>query len=569
MPFGAELSRLTEIVSSARSTKEALDSVVHGVLGGTVSDHVILAVLNEDLGQLEIIAGAGAGFNDSIIGQRFAMKAAPGEGIVGRVAATAIPSTTDDVRREPQYRALFPSTRSEVAVPVLDHEGRVRAVLNVESNQASHYREEMVNFIKAGAHLVSLVLRLNRGANRETALLEVGRSLGTAANETDLIQRVMVVAEQVLHLQACSIFLLDAGSQKFVLRSTTGNLRGRIGEISYEPGEGFTGWVGQTGRSIRLHSPQDDQRWRGKYVEFPNEEIASFLAVPILSREGCIGIIRVLRRKSEGSGLDNRFDEDDERLLEAIADQVATGLGYLRSIHRILRDERMVAWGELSAKSSHMIGNRVFALKGDVNELDYVLSNPSLDREGLRELHRGLALNLTRIEEILQDFRDFVTATQIHLEVTDLNELIRETVAEVFPRSSNVNLELDLSDALPQIPLDPRRLRRAVSELVENALQHMTHGNLKIQSSVSEGGQDCTERKGRWIRVDVSDDGPGVPEESKRTVFRPFFTTRVKGMGLGLSIVKGIVEEHGGAILEQGQSGHGAHFVILLPLESQ
>ncbi len=555
MPFATELSQLTASIAKANSTKHALDAVVEGVLHFCKADHAMLAVLNEDLGELEIIAGAGLGFSPQIIGETFSLGKHSGEGIVGMVAVTATSKSSPDVTTEPKYRALFPSTKSEVAVPVIDAEGRVRAVLNVESDQPAHFTENWVAFIQAASNLTSIVLQSERRASRERALQEVGRSLGTAANEAHLINRVILVAEQVLRLQACSIFLLEAESQRFVLRGTSGNLRNRVGEISYEPGEGFTGWVGKSGKSIRLHSPQEDSRWRGKFVEFPNEEIASFLAVPILTRDGCIGIIRVLRRKSDTAGIDNRFDDDDEKLLVAIADQVATGLGYLRSIQRILKDERMVAWGELSAKSSHMIGNRVFALRGDVNELGFLLREPVLPREDLQELHGGLVMNLTRIEEILQDFRDFVTATQLHLELTDLNLLITETLDEVFPKKTDSKLILNLTEDDTKIRIDPRRLRRGISELVENALLHMDNGALTIQTSVDSAG----------VWIEVKDEGVGIPIDAKATVFRPFYTTRIKGMGLGLSIVKGIVEAHNGQIVERGIPGKGAHFSIFLP----
>ena len=103
--------------------------------------------------------------------------------------------------------------------------------------------------------------------------------------------------------------------------------------------------------------------------------------------------------------------------------------------------------------------------------------------------------------------------------------------------------------------VDPRRLRRGISELVENALLHMEKGTLTIETSSSAAG----------VRIEVRDEGVGIPIQDKSTVFMPFYTTRVKGMGLGLSIVKGIVEAHGGEIVEQGISGQGAHFSIFLP----
>ncbi len=71
-----------------------------------------------------------------------------------------------------------------------------------------------------------------------------------------------------------------------------------------------------------------------------------------------------------------------------------------------------------------------------------------------------------------------------------------------------------------------------------------------------------------YVCVDISDSGPGVPDNQKVKIFTPFYTTRAKGMGLGLSIVKGIIDAHHGCIVETGQPQHGARFQIVLPLKS-
>ena len=190
----------------------------------------------------------------------------------------------------------------------------------------------------------------------------------------------------------------------YALRGSVGWRRDNQNEISYKRGEGFTGWVCETGKPILLDDPQLDPRWRGKYIEFPSDQIASFLAVPILARSKCIGVIRALRRKSGNRFLDNRFTENDQRILEAVAQEIALGIENIRNFNVVIRSERMIAWGELSAKSSHMIGNRVFALKGDINELGHLVSDEPADLKAIREVHTSLSANVVRIEEILQDF---------------------------------------------------------------------------------------------------------------------------------------------------------------------
>jgi signal transduction histidine kinase len=216
-----------------------------------------------------------------------------------------------------------------------------------------------------------------------------------------------------------------------------------------------------------------------------------------------------------------------------------------------------------------MIGNRVFALKGDVNELKHLLSEPHPDIDKIRELQGTLQTNVVRIEEILQEFRDFLTATQLTLEPAHLNGIVQETVQEVFPKRSAVKLKLELDPSNPEAAVDEKKLRRAVSELVENAFNYMAEGELCVSTGTSvpsEARRAGLSPSKRYAKIEVEDSGPGVQPDQKGVIFQPFFSGRVKGMGLGLSIVKGIVDAHGGAVFEGGEPGQGAKFVILLPM---
>jgi signal transduction histidine kinase len=150
-----------------------------------------------------------------------------------------------------------------------------------------------------------------------------------------------------------------------------------------------------------------------------------------------------------------------------------------------------------------------------------------------------------------------------------VNGLIRETADEVFPKQSKVGLKLELSDDVPQVLADGKKLRRAFSELIENSLNYVEEGELKISSRVvdkSEHMETRVSHTSQFVELAIEDTGPGVDKDAKSTIFQPFFSGRVKGMGLGLSIVKGIVDAHGGEVFESGRLGHGARFVILLPL---
>jgi signal transduction histidine kinase len=572
MPAYRNLPEMLAAVAAEKNSAAALSIVAQAALDLTYSRHALIATLDEEEGVLEVRYGAGEEFETRALDSTLNIDSSEGHGIVGHVAATGESIRTGNVETEPRYRMLFSNTISEIALPVRDADGRIRAVLNVESDRIDAYGDREKSICDALVSVIAMVLEREDLIEREEALVEIGQALDNSLTEEALIDRLIHVAGEVLRFQACSVFLHDTRTDTFVLRGSSGSLKKEVGNFRYARGEGFTGWVCDTGQPILLNEPQKDPRWRGKYVEFPSEQIASFLAVPIVFRNRSIGAIRVLRKKGDNPYLDNRFSESDQSILIAIAEQVASGLENLRNMERIVRSERMIAWGELSAKSSHMIGNRVFALKGDINELHHLLAPREPDVKEIRLLQKSLAINVTRIEEILQDFRDFLTATQVNREPTDLNKLIRETVDEVFPRMSKVKLDLDLNEDLPLVLFDGKKLRRAISELIENSFNYMQEGLLKVATRTvdkNEHSETKVSHIPRFAEIVIEDSGPGVEADDKATIFQPFFSNRVKGMGLGLSIVKGIVDAHGGEVFESGRLGHGARFVILLPLEDR
>lgn len=154
-----------------------------------------------------------------------------------------------------------------------------------------------------------------------------------------------------------------------------------------------------------------------------------------------------------------------------------------------------------------------------------------------------------------------------------MNEVVRQCVDETFPKRSPVALTLDLRDGLPPVLADAARLKRAFSELIENSLSFQPDGGFLLIRTARADPFDAQKlarlpRTRAYVQVEFTDSGPGIPEDVKPRIFTPFFTTRARGMGLGLSIVKGILEAHRGSVAEVGEPGRGARFVAFLPVKA-
>ena len=551
-----------------------LEEMNRAAMEAVGADRAFVAIAHDGTGELTLIATAGVGWTDEDRAMRLKIDVRPEEGarggITSHVAASGEPHMTGDVDTDPYYYDFFHDVRSEIAVPLLDGNGHTRGVINIQSFQADHFTGDHLRLLQSLADIAVLRLLTDGYRAREAALVEIGKDLSAIGDTDQLMRRVVDVAAAQLRFEDCSVFVLDRDKRELILQAARGGLAGSIGTATYPVGEGLTGWVAQHGEPIRVGNPREDARWRGRFEEFPSTDVGAFLAVPIFGRSGVLGVLRVLRRKSAAPWFRREFTEDDESVLLTIASQLGTAIENSRILDRLVNTERMAAWGELSAKAAHMIGNRTFAIKGDLNELEYKLSSPEDKRPEYRHLAESIGRGIFRLEEILQEFRDFVRATQIALAEYDLNDLMRQCVDESYPKRSPVTLTLELAPDLPPILADTSRLKRAFSELIENSLSFQPDGGtLTIRTSRANPVQaHALAELGRgrtYLQIEFIDSGPGIPADIKPRIFTPFFTSRARGLGLGLSIVKGILEAHRGNIVEIGTPGQGAHFIAFLP----
>jgi signal transduction histidine kinase len=556
------------IGSEPEFLQHLLDASLHAVGG----HRGFLALMQYETGELKVVATAGEGWTDQSRAMRLHLAHETSRGISGHVVLKAEPYITGDVDSDPYYLRIFDDVKSEIAVPIMGNSTQARGVINVDSPNPDAFTSTDTSRLTAVAQMATLALGVEGFRDREQALIEGGKTLTATLDTEALVTKVVEVAANVLRFEDCSVFLLDEQTDHLVLKMTRGALTCRIGDPVYHVGEGITGWVAKNGEPVRLETPREDPRWLGRCNELPEEEIGPFLAVPIISRDKVLGVLRILRRQSHTPWFSNRFTEMDERVMVTIASQLGAALENAQNFERLVQMERMAAWGELSARSAHMIGNRSFALKGDLNELDYLLNDlpTSPQKKEISQLALSMGRGIERLEEILREFRDFVVATQLNTDQCDVNILLKELVEESFPKRTKVKLEMELGEGIPLIRCDAKKLKRAFSELIENAISFQPEeGLVRITSRLLDREERVTNRLAHsreYVLLEFSDAGPGVPEALKERIFQPFFTSRVKGMGLGLSIVKGIIEAHQGLLRETGMPGEGARFQIFLPV---
>ena len=247
--------------------------------------------------------------------------------------------------------------------------------------------------------------------------------------------------------------------------------------------------------------------------------------------------------------------------------QTATGMRVVASIlditerkrleMRLRQAERLAELGTLASGMAHEIGTPMNVILG---RAEYLLQRTA--DEGMK---KGLATIVTQVERITKVMNQLLTFARrkpSERHAVDLGEIVDDSL-EMFEERiahSRVTIEKTIESSLPPVLADRDQLIQVLINLVMNSLHAMPEGGRLGLSLDREHGH---------VRVGVSDTGHGMPEEIRSKVFEPFFTTKDfgKGTGLGLTVVKGIIEEHGGTIAVESVVDKGTTFWIRLPLE--
>ena len=171
----------------------------------------------------------------------------------------------------------------------------------------------------------------------------------------------------------------------------------------------------------------------------------------------------------------------------------------------------------------------------------------------------AIKTQLARLDDLVQDYLSLVRVAAIQQTPVDLGRLVTELAQEMSPAlaAHGITLQLEALDQLGMVALHAHTFRRALLNLVQNAMEAMSpDGTLTLRGR----------RQGATVSIDVGDTGGGIPPEQRTQIFEPLHTTKPGGTGLGLYIVQEVVAAHGGQVAVQSVVGQGSTFTITLPL---
>ena len=223
------------------------------------------------------------------------------------------------------------------------------------------------------------------------------------------------------------------------------------------------------------------------------------------------------------------------------------------------RSERLAALGQLSAGLAHELRNPLAVIRGSAETLMSKLTNSD---PITTEMAGYISSEVNRMNALVTRFLDFARPHQLETQLAPVVPLIERALKAAHDRwpDAKVEVERQFAPDLPEVTLDGDLMERVFTNLAMNAYEAMgtAGGKLRVAAAPSSDGKP-------GIEITFQDTGPGIPSEIREQIFNPFFTTKETGVGLGLSIVSKIVDDHRGLIRVASEPGEGACFQIFLP----
>lgn len=255
---------------------------------------------------------------------------------------------------------------------------------------------------------------------------------------------------------------------------------------------------------------------------------------------------RLIQKETElqklNAELEKKVDERTRQLVDAQ--------------EKLLRTEKLAMLGQIAGNMGNELRNPLGVMSNAVFFLQTVM--PDAD-ENVREYLEIIGKEIDISKNIISDLTDFCQGRSPRIEPVAVHNLIRQS-REKCSIPKNIGFQSDLPETLPKILADPLQMVQVFQNLIANAIQAMPEG----------GELDITTRRvDDFVEISVTDTGTGISPENMEKLFQPFFTTKSRGIGLGLAISQKFVEANGGRIEVESTPGEGSTFTLLLPIQKE
>lgn len=410
-------------------------------------------------------------------------------------------------------------------------------------------------------------------SDRYARLSAFSRTLVASLDLGTLSQQIVRTLAETMGTQTAALYLLDKEQGAYRPASQQGIPPKPAASASLRPGDPLPLCLERQRRIIVRRAtdrPMPEAPTRPGLTALAIEaldELAVEACIPLLSKDQLIGFCALGSRAK-----DLRYSEEDLDLLSVLAQNAAAALdnailyeNLRRSQELRQRADRLRSLETAAGGLAHEIRNPLTSIKTFVQLGPELRGDPAL----IGHFTSVATQDLSRIERLVSEMLDYARVREPHLHPEDLNAVVASCLSLLEAKASSlaVKVEQDLAPDLPLVPIDLPRIRQVLLNLFLNALEAMDErgGRLAVK----------TERLPRFpgderVLIEISDTGRGIPAEELDLIFTPFYATKPRGgdqvgVGLGLTPVQQIVQDHGGSIEVESAPGQGTTVVITLP----
>ncbi len=396
-------------------------------------------------------------------------------------------------------------------------------------------------------HQLKENLEIARGQiDRMHLLIEASKLVNSSLDLDNLLGIILHAATSAVHADRGTVYLVDEGTREIWSKVLEGSA---MVEIRLPVGKGIAGFVAATGETINLPDAYADARFNPEIDKASGYKTRTVLCMPMKNKGGkLIGAIQLLNKKV------GAFDSADEEFIDALSVHAAIAVENAVIARQMVQTERLTAVGSMANAIIHDIKNPL----GMLRMYAQIMKKKSEDAE-TEKLADQMVGQIDRFVKMTQEILDFSRGvSELKIESVDLHNFMETVLSLTEADLTSRNIKLISNIRFNEnVNMDQEKMARVFYNLASNAADAMPKGgHLTVTTS----------KKDRHLSIEFMDDGTGIADNIRSKIFQPFFTHGKKhGTGLGMAIVKRIIDDHKGSIEIDSEVGKGTTVRILLP----